>query len=182
MVRVIGRWTAVLVCVVQFYSPAPALSMCGQGQQLSYSDISNVLFERQGCGGLKRAQPKSLSCSGYWIYLSSSGAVYAQWILSGSIGTYKSNVTLSQVEKVLAGHHFYDLNPRATYVTDVRQTVLTVKRCGVVTRVMIYPEQAGERETRRLFAAIDALISKSRLTKINSSPEKFPYSAVFDGL
>jgi hypothetical protein len=167
--------------------PLQATATCGTGHPPSYADISAVMFERRGCGGFPKTQPsKDLRCSLYWVFITKwdtdDDATYSQFNFPGQTGTYKISLTLSDVRALLREHDFFNLNPEDASVTDIRQSVLSVKRCGVVTRVMMYPKFVSvDKPTAALFAAFDALIAGATKHRLSGKPAEFPYTAIFDG-
>ena len=83
---------------------------------------------------------------------------------------------------MLRQHDFFKLNPKDASITDIRKSVLSVKHCGVVTRVMMYPEFGSiDKPTAVLFAAFDALVAGATKHRLTGKPEEFPYTAIFDG-
>ncbi len=76
---------------------------------------------------------------------------------------------------------FYLLNPGEHLVTDIRESVVTVRRCGVVTRLMLYPLPEFDAKVNKLFSDFDSLVEHSKKNKIDDSPEDFKYTLLFDG-
>lgn len=167
--------------------PLPAMATCGTGQPPSYADISAVMFERRGCGGFPKTRPsKDLGCSQYWVFVTTwdtdDDATYSQFDFPGKTGTYKLGVTLSDARALLQQHDFFNLNPEDASATDIRQSVLTVKRCGVVMRIMMYPKfVTADKPTAALFSAFDALVTRAAKHRLSGKPRMFPYTPVFDG-
>lgn len=168
--------------------PLTARATCGSGQPVAYGDISAVMFERRGCGGVpaKLRRPKDLGCSLFWVFITKSDggddATYAQSDLPGQIGTFKLGLTLSDVRALLRKHEFFSLNPEDATATDIRQSVLTVKHCGVVTRIMMYPRFVhADKATATLFAAFDAIVTRAAKRRLSVRAKQFSATAIFDG-
>jgi hypothetical protein len=163
--------------------PVAATAMCGTGQSPSYDDVSAVMFERQGCGGMNPHPPKDLSCSLYWVFITqwdSDGATYSQANLPEQMGTYKLDVTFPDVRALLRAHDFFSLNPEDHFITDISHSMLTVKRCGVVTRIMMYPPPTGTDEaTATIFSAFDKLVARSKKHQLSGQPTPPPRTLFF---
>jgi hypothetical protein len=180
---------ALILCVTLVGSE-PALAICKDGVAPDYNDISAVMFERRGDGCLGAApswlrdqKVTDFKCSNFWLFAGlSPKALYTQYNLSGSQGTYNVAITLKQMVAVLRKHNFFMLSglDEGTVVSDVRETVLTVRRCGVVTRLLMYPIPSLDPSVGALFGDFDALVLSSKKVKTNSQPTAFPYN-IFEG-
>jgi len=163
---------------------APALGACVFGQPPSYDDVVAVLFERDFCGGLG-GQPKDppLRCSGYYLFFWNihPGATYSQWASRRDRGTYHIDAGLQQAIDVLRKDQFFLLSPGEHDVTDIRETKLTVRHCGVVTRLMMFPLSEFDPKTNAIFADFDALVEHSKKEKISDTPQDFKYTLLFEG-
>ena len=175
---------AVLACFTIVCGVAPALASCDSGKAADYGDIISVMFERRGCGGL-HPSPKNpaLECSNYYLFFWNiePGATYSQYSKRSDHGTYRLDTTLEQAVDVLRKDDFFLLNPGEQLVTDSRETVVTVKRCGVVTRLMMFPLPEFDARVNKLFADFDSLVEHAKKKQIDDSPEDFKYTLLFDG-
>ncbi len=162
----------------------PALGACVSGQPASYDDIVAVMFERRGCGGLIRpVKNPPLRCSNYWLFFWNidQGGTYSQYAARSNRGTYRLDTTLQQAIELLQRDDFFLLNPGEHLVSDIGETVVTVRRCGVVTRLMMYPLAEFDPKVNALFADFDALVEHAKKEKTNNTPEDFRYTLLFEG-
>ena len=158
-----------------------AIAKCGPGGMPSYNDISQVVVFQSGCKStLTPGPPISIGCSRYWAAFSYAGkSVYAQFNLPGSQGTYSVDLPLADIAQLLQDHHFYSLSPAELVPTDVAETSIAVRRCGVTTVVKIYDEQEGqESEALALVAAINGRLGRAQKVRISREPQAAP--TVFD--
>jgi len=170
-----------VVCAL-LCAAGPARAACGSGTP-AYDDISAIMFERHGCGmPMPNHSKKELSCSVYWVFFSNDAqkATYSQYSLAER-GTFGIDASLDQAVAILRKHEFYLLNPREYNFTDTRETVLTVRHCGVITRLLMYPRVGLDDAVFSLFRDIDTLVENSKKTKLSESPEDFKYGQVFEG-
>jgi hypothetical protein len=178
------RIAAIFACLTIVWSFAPARASCESGKTADYADIVSVMFERRGCGGLLPPQKNpALHCSNYYVFFwnINQEATYSQYSLRSDRGTYHLETTLEQAVDTLRKDDFFLLNPGEHLVTDIRESVLTVRRCGVVTRLMMYPLPQFDAKVNKLFADFDSIIEHAKKTKIDDNQEDFQYTLLFDG-
>jgi len=178
------RSLAFCIGVLAAIAPLCVSAKCVSGQQPDYDDISAVLFERNGCGPYIH-DPADCACPSYWMYVTKWGSrdwgtpqreirQYSQFTVPGQIGTYTFDVRFKDLEAILEKHRFFDLSPPYRIMSDQTDTVLTVKRCAVVTRLMIYGKGPDmDTETASLFADLDAFVEKTPKTRTSDKPERF---------
>ncbi len=168
---------AALIALALLAGSAPALAMCNSSSPPDFNDITAIEFERNGCGDIHPSDldtNPTLDCSHYWILFKkeSPDAVYSQSSDRPDRGTYSVNITLPEVVDLLRRLDFFNLNPADDFTTDITDTVLTVRRCGVVTRLMMFPN-GQDAVTNELFTGIDGLLVNAKLTKTSSDPQTF---------
>lgn len=124
-----------------------------------------------------------LKDSAYWLFFWNikPGATYSQSSQRLDHGTYHLNATLGKAIQILQKDQFYTLNPGEHLVTDMGETVVTVRRCGVVTRLMMFPLPEFDSKVNKLFADFDALVEHSTKKKTDDYPEAFKYTGLFEG-
>jgi hypothetical protein len=162
---------------------AGAYASCGPNSQPNYDDITDVQFARNGCHGFVH-QASDMTCTVYWFYAGTVDAGHGSlsWWQPKPQGTYALAIPMASIQSLLQRYAFYKLNPGTVLMSDQRQAVLSVKRCGTVTRVMIYPRgQASEGPTLALFAALDTLITRAPRQFISEKVEPFAYTLLFEG-
>jgi hypothetical protein len=165
---------------------SPALCACVSGQPASYDDVTAVMFERRACGGLS-PPPKNppLRCSFYrltfWGEDNGGAGMYTQYSQRPDRGTYKLDIGLARAIDLLREGQFFLLNPGERYVTDMSATVLTVRRCGVTTSLMMFPLPDFDPKVNGLFADFDTLVERAHKIKLSSTPQDFQYRGVFEG-
>jgi hypothetical protein len=171
--------------------PSLAAAKCGTGNALSYDDVSAVLFQHDGCGVGRTIGPEQrFLCSSFWALFSINSAVdagekpeaqaiYSQYNLVGSVGTWRLSSTLADVRDILRKGDFFTLSP-VDVGPDTGEATLTVKRCAVVTRIRasLMPETEGP--IIRVLTGIMALIDDAAKSKISASPIRFRYDIFFE--
>jgi hypothetical protein len=159
--------------------PVSASAKCGPHNSATYSDISDVKFERFGCGGLSHHPPTSLGCSMYWVVWPNFDdknvniANYSQFTLPGSIGSYAATVPFEDVQRLLEKYKFFELDPLSPDISDVRDSVLTVQRCSVLTRLAMKPID-GDPATTALFKEFDTLVEHAKKRRLSTKPQDSP--------
>lgn len=164
------------------FTIVPAKSHCKNGDPPKYDDISSVMFERNGCGGLRRQETPDLKCSGYWVYFGTYfKTTYSQGSKNIGEGGFILDATLQNARDVLASHNFFALNPPDITATDIVESILTVRRCNVITRILMYPilQLGGDPEVAALFADFDQIVARSKKQKISAHYLTFDLN-VFD--
>jgi hypothetical protein len=162
--------------------PAFALADCRNGAAPSYSDISAVMFERNGCGGFTH-KPDDLECSSYWVYFGKDfKTTYSQATKSIGRGAFSLDSSLQEAREVLRRHDFFNLAPPDITASDIMESILTVRRCKVVTKVLMYPivqfsvhesagtkilQLGGDPEVAELFAEFDAMVARGKKKKVS---------------
>jgi hypothetical protein len=171
----------VLICTILL--PSPAVAKCENGAAASYDDIRAIGFQRWGC--LSRVAT-SLKCSRYSLFVSNWGegqhevAEYSQFTIPGQIGRYRLSVDALALISILQRYNFFELNPPNVLQTDVIYSVLTVKRCAVVTRIAmpaeVFPSYikmgASYYATMDLFSAIDEFLKGAHKTLLSPKPDE----------
>jgi hypothetical protein len=123
--------------------PPPAVAKCENGAPPSYDDIRAIGFQRWGCASRTAT---SLRCSRYAIFVSNwdwgqhEVAEYSQFTIRGQIGRYALSVDALALISILRRYNFFELSPPNVLETDVIYSVLTVKRCAIVTRIAMPAE------------------------------------------
>jgi hypothetical protein len=177
--------------VICWAVPSLAAAKCGTGNPLSYDDISAVRFQHDGCGvGRSTGPEQQLLCSSFWALFSNASAVdagakpvseaiYSQYNLAASVGTYRLSATLADVRKVLRKESFFELSP-VDVGPDTGEATLTVKRCAVVTKIRASLMPEAEGPTVRVLTDIMALIQDASKSRISASPMGFSYDIFFE--
>jgi hypothetical protein len=172
----------VMICLMA--SPVAGSAKCVSGQPPDYDDISAVLFQRNGCAPYIH-DVMDLSCSSYWMYVTNWGSrdwggpqrevrEYSQFNVPGQIGTFSLNVNFKSIESILQRHKFFDLSPPYLMMSEQTDTVLTVKRCAVATRLMMYSRGPSmDKDTASLFADLDAFVANAEKTRISDKAQAF---------
>jgi hypothetical protein len=184
--------SALLTALLLGFSTAPALATCGTGNAPSYDDISAVLLAQNGCHSSvqdpaedRRLYPVTdVRCSTFWALfweLQRPIARYSQFNMQGSVGTFALSSTFADARAVLKRDDFFSLSPPDYIVTDSAELSLTVKRCGVVTKILLYDGSPRVLEPAALKAYKDlrALVFESQKTLISAKPSLFPYGGLF---
>jgi hypothetical protein len=177
--------------------PAVASAKCDSTSPSSYDDIEAVMLAQNGCGGtvgsLSAPAPAwrlktRFECSAYWVLFRESGGnrfptEYSQFNLKQSVGTYHVSATLDDAREILRRHNFFSLSPPGGYIADAAQAVLSVRRCAVITRIVIFTGSGNsEASTAALFADLATLVETSSKVSISSAPKVFAESGIFDPL
>lgn len=182
--------------------PIAANSKCGTGNPPSYDDIDAVMFTQNGCKGtIQDADVSTLrsptfpqgwsvstfGCSTFWAFFWNNGrndvaTSYSQYNLKNSVGLFDLSATLDDARATLKNDHFFVLNPASLMVTDTARAVLSVRRCGVITRISVYSTAVPEQDspTLRLFDDLRALISGAGKKRISNAPKDFEETGIFD--
>lgn len=179
-----------LLCLL----PIRAFAECKDGSPPSYTDISSIMFERTGCGGFIH-KPDDLKCSSYWVYFGKNfKTTYSQQDANVGRGGYVLDASMEDAQELLERRGFFSLMPPDTLVTDIAYSVLTVRRCNVVQRILMYPTVqttvqtatgdrtlpiGGDAAVAVLFADFDALVARSKKEKVTDRPLYFDLN-VFD--
>jgi hypothetical protein len=156
MIRANAAFSVVTFAVIAtlFFSwPSAARAQCVSKKPIDYRDIDAVLYTvgyRAVDGAWKGSdgyqpqrpadyQPTEIGESNLWAFWNSSAgtARYAQYSLQGRTGYFLLLAPLNDIIKLLRQDAFYELSSPLDEITDVAYSVLTVRRCSVVTRIMI---------------------------------------------
>jgi hypothetical protein len=186
------------------FAPVAANAKCGTGNALSYGDIDAVMFTQNGCKSTIQdadvsalrspARPRrwyvsAFDCSTFWVLFWNNGredvtTTYSQYNLKNAVGMFDLSATLDDARTLLDRDQFYDLNPDSLMITDTARAVLSVKRCGVITRIRSYnlPGSAlgQDAPTVKLFDDFRALIAGASRERISSVPKDFELTGLFD--
>jgi len=166
-------------------SPAIAQAKCESGSSPDYNDIEAVMLKQDGCGGTQPPNPPTtFDCSTFYAVFWDSHSMelartYFQYNLPGAVGTYNIGASLKQVQEVLREDDFFALSPPEVGVTDTTKSVLSVKRCAVITRIVI-ENGLEEPAVRRLFSDLRMVIEHSSKTKISATVTDFKETLLFD--
>ena len=183
----LGLITTLLLVVF----PMTAAANCGTGQPLNYDDISAVLIQRDGCGIVRSSVPvEQFGCSRFWALFSNSSAVdagakpeasamYSQYNLRGSVGTYRLRSTLEEARAILRKGNFFALSP-VDSGPDTGEATLTVKRCAVVTRIRASLMPETESPVSGVLVAIIGLVEGAAKTRLSALPIGFDYDIFFE--
>ena len=172
-----------LAAITVAAAPLTATAKCGFGLPPSYADISAVMLRQAGCDGTLHAKPvTSLNCSTFWaLFWYGQPTEYAQYTLPGKTGFYRLSKSVREVRNILQQDSFFSLSPPDLNVTDTAKSVLSVKRCGVITRIQIYNSpRFVDAATAMLFTDLVRFIEKAPAKKISSDPADFKYTLLFD--
>jgi hypothetical protein len=166
--------------------PFPVAAACGSGQIPSYDDIEAVMLTSgyRASDGYheKLAGITAFRRSAYWVFFwDRFPTVYSQYDLVGSVGTYTLGATLADAKDVLRSDRFFELSNPSHLVTDVSQSVLSVLRCSVVTRLIVYnATEFQDPAVAKLLDDFRALVTNSRKTKGSKTPLDFKQTLLFD--
>jgi hypothetical protein len=172
-----------LAVLVLWGNPSIAAAACGTGQPPSYDDIDAVMLKQTGCkGALHPKTPKSFECSYFWALVwDGEPSEYSQYNLPGSIGLFEISTSIADVRSILSKDNFFALSPPDYEVTDTTESVVSVKRCAVTTRIRMYnTPMAEEPATARLFADLRHLFRIAEKTRKSFAPKDFQYTLLFD--
>jgi len=171
---------------------AVASAKCGSGLPLNYDDIQAVMFSQSGCGStLGRRTVTSFECSDFHAFIGAGGrpqgwtipaiSEYVQYDLPGATGTYNLILSMSQVRNVLRKDSFFTISPPDLVALDTAESVLSVKRCAVLTKVNIFDfRDAGDAASRKLFDDVRALIKGAAKKLVSHKPKTFDLTGAFD--
>jgi hypothetical protein len=173
--------------VIMAFTPAVASATCGTSKPFSYDDIEAVTVTndyRTSDGYRDKTYPVSnMAASTYWLFFwAGFPTEYSQFTLKGSVGTFHLEATLADARKLLKQDAFYSLSPdRHCCVTEETESVVTVLRCAVVTRIIMYNDlRYQEPATAKLFTDFAELVRASAKTRVSSSAGKFKPTLLFD--
>ncbi len=129
----------------------------------------------------------TFDCSTFWVFLWNNGrnniaTSYSQYNLKNSVGLFSLSATLEDARALLRKDHFYELSPGNLIITDTAWAVLSVKRCGVVTRISAYNVQGVEQDlpTLSLFDDLRALVAGAKKDRLSTTPRDFEETGLFD--
>jgi hypothetical protein len=195
---------ALACALLAVFTPVAASAKCGTGNPLSYDDIDAVMFTQNGCKG--RIQDADVStlrspafpqgwfvstfdCSTFWVFFWNNGlnnvaTSYSQYNLKNSVGLFDLSATLDDARALLRKDHFYELNPGNLIITDTAWAVLSVKRCGVLTRISAYNVRGllveQDLPTLSLFDDLRSLIAGAKKNRVSTAPRDFEETGLFD--
>jgi hypothetical protein len=194
--------TFAVVATVFFSWPLAARAQCVSKKPIDYRDIDAVLYTvgyRTMDGAWKGSdgyqpqrpadyQPTEIGESNLWAFWNSSPgtARYAQYSLQGRTGYFLLLAPLNDVVKLLHQDRFYELSSPLDEITDVAYLVLTVRRCSVVTRIMIpdpnvhFDGSRTDAATRKLFTDVLRLIDAAQKQQLSATPADFDEKLLFD--
>ena len=180
---------ALALSVLVALTPATAYSKCGTGNAPSYDDVTAIRFERDECKvpihSVKSDCVSYLAFISNWNHRQKETREYEQFAPASAAGDYTLRVNASDVIGILKQYKFFELNPASIGISDSPYSVLTVKRCSVVTRVSQpakYVNLNGfelDQPTQALFDALDAFIEKAPKVKVSGKP--LYHETIWDG-
>jgi hypothetical protein len=190
-----GRIVAVFAVLV-LLAGGRTWAKCGSGPSPDYDDITAVMFQQDGCGGTLHP-PRSdwmhvstFECSTFyavvWTDQGPKGPIsllkdYVQYDLRGATGTYHLGLDISRVRSLLLEDSFFSISPPDMMVTDTAKSVISVKRCAVVTRIALYNQPSLEEPAAaKLFRDFRTLIKNAPKTLVSRKPAKFLETGLFD--
>jgi hypothetical protein len=186
----VARSAAVMASLATLTWPTVALAKCVTGTAIDYNDIDAVLYTVRyramegGREGLNGYRPDQIAGSSLWAFWAPWGDTgeYAQFSLPGQVGTYWISTKLKDVVKLLRNDRFYELSPPFDNQIDGTHSVLTVRRCSVVTRVIISNGDAtfADPATRKVFADVLQLIERAKKDRMSDTPILFEQKLLFD--
>lgn len=186
---------AVALCLA--FPSVSASAKCGSGNRPSYDDVEAIMLKQNGCGaniGSFSASPaprqlrKTFECSTYWAFFWKGGPAnfptqYSQYNLHGAVGTYRLLATTADAVDILRKDNFFALSPADGYVTDTAQTVLSVRRCAVITTIATFTGAGNlEPATAKLLTDLAALVKLSAKTRVSTVPRSFDETGLFEPL
>lgn len=166
-------------------APTCAIATCGTGNPISYDDINTVALGQNGCRNTilesvpKKYRATTFDCSSYWALIWDLDPVpfqgtYSQFTLQDSIGTFQLRITLASVRDILRRNHFFSLSPPSVLVADTAVSVLTVRRCAVITRILMYNSPFDqEPATLKVFQGLRNLINEAEKKRTSAQPTPF---------
>jgi hypothetical protein len=181
-----------------FATPPAAFAQCVSMKPIDYSDIDAVLYTVgyraidgawKGSDGYQPQrpadyQPDEIRASNLWAFwkLSDDPGRYSQYSLQERTGYFRLLAPLGDVIKILRRDRFYELSPPLDEITDTSYSVLTVRRCSIVTRIMIpnADDSRADAATRKLFADFLRLINNTQKQRLSSDPQNFDQTLLFD--
>lgn len=183
-----GLALAVLLVTLCYGS---ASAVCKDGAVPDYNDVDAVLFSRHGCIGwyAHGSFDAELRCSAYWLFASTldGTATYSQYTLKGERGTYRLSLSLADIRQLLRKNDFFGLTGEparlGTFMGDVREAVVTVRRCAVVTKLFMIPipnTLGFDDKINALFIGFDGLVKRSKKSKMSKNPSPFLSAAFGD--
>jgi hypothetical protein len=185
--RIIGLFLALTLSLGTIAS-----AKCGSGLPLNYDDISAVMFSQSGCRStLGRKTIASFECSSFYAFFWAGGrpqgwttpviSEYVQNNLPGATGTYNLSLSISRVRNVLRKDSFFTISPPDLTALDTAESVLSVRRCAVLTKVNIFDSRdAGDVASRKLFDDMRALIKGAAKKLVSRKPKIFDLTGAFD--
>jgi hypothetical protein len=101
--------------------------------------------------------------------------------MKGSVGTFTLSSTLADARAVLRRDDFFSLSPPDYVVTDSAELLLTVRRCGAVTKILLYDgsPRVLEPAAFKTYNDLRSLVFESQKTLISPKPSMFPYGGLF---
>jgi len=197
-VRILSAAAALAVAL----TPTIASAKCGTGNPAAYDDVEAIMFTQNGCRGtiqdadtatLKSPQfprgwfASSFDCSTFWVFFWETGptvfpTTYSQFNLKDSVGTFHISATLGEARALLKSADFFALSPRSMSITDTASSVLSVKRCSVVTKISLYNTSSVDEDaqTVHLFEELRALVMHAKATRTSTEPTNFGETGLFD--
>lgn len=189
MCRIFAVGFLCVLCLV----PAVAAAKCVSGQPVDYNDVDAVLFTTRyrvldGAlgSGFEHADASTIEGSRFWALFWNDGrevvARYSQFTLPGSIGTYDLAASLGEAVAILQGDRFFELAPQIDSTTDRTYSVITVRRCWVITRIIMANDDDENQDpaTAKLFRDFWKLIENAKKKKISNDPMPFTLKLLFD--
>jgi hypothetical protein len=185
----------ILLSLLIGLAPLRVSAKCVSGAPPSYDDITAVML-KSGLSasneGPKYTGPKDqLSDSAFWALfwdvseVNQSLATYSQFNLRGGVGTFHLQATLADVTSLLQRDRLFELNPPFVNTTAHTVTVLSVRHCSVVTRIITYPDppsMSGDVDpaTSKLMSDLENLIGASKKAQLSAAPIPFEETLLFD--
>lgn len=133
-------------------SSAPVLAECGPGKTPTYADVQSVSYGRTACFG---------RCPSYEVLFTYyNDCEYVGELYVAMPGTYESDCSPDVLRRAVAAlnvHKFYTLNYDShVVVTDVSHYFVSVKRCGVTTK-LDWPAYNERKDIESLLSALDKI-------------------------
>jgi Domain of unknown function (DUF6438) len=155
---------AVAAIVILFAVPAPAVAACGPGKTPTYADIQSVSYGRTGCFG---------RCAAYDVLFDDyEHCYYVGELYVAMPGTYEDACTSAVLKRAVAAlrlHDFYGLNyDSRVLVLDVPHFIISVKRCGVTTK-LDWPLFEDRNDIESLMDALDKITESIPWRKTSDS-------------
>lgn len=184
---------AVVILSAVLSTPSLAFAKCASGQPIDYNDVDAVLLTTRYraldgyLSGYGTAENTAIEGSRFWVLFWNEGGAesptrYSQFSIPGSIGTYELSASMQDAVAILRRDRFFELAPRRDRATDQTYSVITVRRCSVITRIIVvnHDSEYQDAGTAKVFRDFWSLITDSKKKKVSNDPAQFKLVLIFD--